>query len=236
MSDGSQRSIAIIGGGPTGLAAAAHLVDRGGAPVVLEAGESVGAHVLAWGHVQVFSPWRYNIDPVAGAMLRAAGWKEPDLDTLPTGADLVAEYLRPLAALPQLAPRIRVGARVVAVVRAGFDKMKTDGRESAPFELHVRSAVGEETLLADAVIDASGTYGTPNPLGASGLLAIGETRCRRRVFYGIPDVLGLQRERYAGRRTLVVGSGHSAFNVLLDLAALAAGAPGTTLTWAVRRG
>ena len=236
MSDGSQRRIAIIGGGPIGLAAAAHLVDRGGAPVVLEAGESVGAHVLAWGHVQVFSPWRYNIDPVAGAMLRAAGWKEPDLDTLPTGADLVAEYLRPLAALPQLAPRIRVGARVVAVVRAGVDKMKTAGRESAPFELHVRSAVGEETLLADAVIDASGTYGTPNPLGASGLLAIGETRYRRRVFYGIPDVLGLQRQRYAGRRTLVVGSGHSAFNVLLDLAALAAGAPGTTLAWAVRRG
>ncbi len=235
MSDSGQRRIAVIGGGPIGLAAAVHLVDRGVAPVVLEAGDSVGAHVLAWAHVQVFSPWRYNIDPVAGAMLRASGWKEPDPDALPTGAEIVAEYLRPLAALPQLASRIRLGARVVAVARAGFDKMKTTGRESAPFELRVRSAAGEETLLADAVIDASGTYGTPNPLGAGGLVAIGETRCNHRVFYGIPDVLGLQRHRYAGRRTLVVGSGHSAFNVLLDLATLAAGAPGTTVTWAVRR-
>ena len=235
MTDTTQRRIAVIGAGPIGLAAAAHLVAKGEAPVVLEAGESVGAQVLAWAHVQVFSPWRYNVDPVAGALLRASGWKEPDPDVLPTGGEIVADYLNPLAALPQIAPHLRLGTRVVAVARAGYDKMKTTGREAAPFELRVRSAAGEETIFAQAVIDASGTYGLPNPLGANGLAAIGEPQCRGRIFYGIPDVLGVHRSRYAGRKTLVVGSGHSAFNALVDFAELARLAPGTTITWAVRR-
>jgi SAM-dependent methyltransferase/thioredoxin reductase len=236
MTDTRMRQIAVIGAGPVGLAAAAHLVAKGETPIVLEAGDSVGAQVLAWGHVPVFSPWRYNVDPVAAAMLRVSGWKEPEPDVLPTGAEIVADYLRPLAALPQIAPHLRLGARVLAVARAGFDKMTTSGREAAPFELRVRSAAGEETLLARAVIDASGTYGVPNPLGANGLMAIGELACRHRIFSGIPDVLGVHRRRYAGRRTLVVGSGHSAFNTLLDLAELAATSPDTAITWAVRRG
>ena len=236
MSGNTAWPVAVIGAGPVGLAAAAHLVSRGETPVVLEAGPTVGTHVLGWGHVQAFSPWRYNVDPVAGAMLRAAGWKEPDPDVLPTGAELAADYLRPLAALPQIAPCVRLGARVLAVSRAGHDKMKTAGRETAPFELRVRTAAGEETVRARAVIDASGTYGTPNPLGAGGLPAIGEAACADRIFYGIPDVLGLHRARYEGRAVLVVGSGHSAFNVLLDLAELAGSAPATAITWAVRRG
>ena len=230
------RPVAIIGAGPIGLAAAAHLASREQPFVVLEAGPAVGAHVSAWSHVQIFSPWRYNIDPVAGSLLRAAGWKEPDLDVLPTGGELVAEYLRPLGALAQIAPHVRLGTRVVAVARAGYDKMKTAGRDEAPFEVRVRSAAGEETLLARAVIDASGTYGAPNPLGANGLPAIGETECREHIFYGIPDVRGVHRARYAGRAILVVGSGHSAFDTLLDLLPLASAEPGTTITWAVRRG
>jgi glycine/D-amino acid oxidase-like deaminating enzyme len=235
MSETAAGRVAVIGAGPIGLAAAAHLVARGHTPVVLEAGPAVGAHVRAWGHVQVFSPWRYNVDPVAAGLLRAAGWKEPDPDVLPTGAELAAEYLEPLAALPRLAPHVRLGARVLAVARAGHDRMKTPGRDTAPFEVRVESAAGVETLLARAVIDASGTYGTPNPLGASGLPALGEAEARERIFYGIPDVLGVHRSRYARRSVLVVGSGHSAFNVLLDLGELAAAAPGTAITWAVRR-
>jgi ubiquinone/menaquinone biosynthesis C-methylase UbiE/thioredoxin reductase len=231
----SDLPIAIIGAGPIGLAAAAHLASRAEPFVVLEAGQSVGAHVSAWSHVQVFSPWRYNVDPVAGSLLRATGWKEPDLDVLPTGGELVAEYLRPLGALPQIAPFLRLGTRVVAVTRAGYDKMKTAGRDDAPFELRIHTSAGQASVLARAVIDASGTYAEPNPVGASGLPAIGEPECRDRVFYGIPDVVGLHRARYAGRRVLVVGSGHSAFNTLLDLADLVAGSPATTITWAVRR-
>jgi thioredoxin reductase len=231
----TELPVAIIGGGPIGLSAAAHLSSRGERFVLLEAGPAVGASVSAWGHVQVFSPWRHDTDPVARALLGAAGWKEPDPDALPTGAEIVAEYLRPLAALPTIAPHVRVGTRVVAVARAGHDKLKTPGRDETPFELRLRSAAGEEALLARAVIDASGTWERPNPLGGNGLPALGEAACRERVFYGIPDVLGVHRARYAGRAILVVGSGHSAFNALLDLAELAQAEPGTAITWAVRR-
>jgi thioredoxin reductase len=229
--------VAIIGAGPVGLAAAAHLVNRGERPVVLEAGPTVGAHIVAWGHVQVFSPWRFNVDEVSAKLLRANGWRDPDPDVLPTGTELVSQYLRPLAAIPELAPHIQLNSRVTQVTRSGYDKMKTPGRDKAPFALRVRDAGGHEsTLLARAVIDASGTWSTPNPLGAEGIPADGEAAAANRIVYGIPAPLGTDRSRYAGRRVLVAGSGHSAFNVLLDLVALADVAPATAITWAIRRG
>ena len=228
--------VAIIGAGPVGLAAAAHLVSRGERPVVLEAGPTVGAHVAAWGHVQVFSPWRFNVDEVSAKLLRANGWSDPDPDVLPTGTDLVSQYLRPLGAIPELAPHIHLNSRVTHVTRSGYDKMKTPGRDKAPFALRVRGADGHEsTLLARAVIDASGTWSTPNPLGAEGIPADGEAAAANCIVYGIPSALGTDRSRYAGRRVLVAGSGHSAFNVLLDLVALADVVPATEITWAIRR-
>ncbi|HEV2146567.1 MAG TPA: NAD(P)-binding protein [Longimicrobiaceae bacterium] len=228
--------VAVIGAGPVGLVAAAHLLARGETPLVLEAGEAVGAAIRRWAHVRLFSPWKYLTDPVSRGMLEAAGWTLPDPDALPTGGELVERFLEPLAALPRLAPHLRLGRQVVSVSRRGFDKLKSAGREAAPFELVTETADGRrERVLARAVIDASGTYTSPNPLGAGGLPAEGEAELADRVFYGIPDVLGGARARYAGRRTLVVGSGHSAFNALLDLAALAREAPGTEVVWAVRR-
>jgi hypothetical protein len=228
--------VAIIGAGPIGLAAAAHLVSRGEAPLVLEAGATVGASIRRWGHVRLFSPWRSLVDIAAANLLTADGWRVPDPDRLPTGRELVEQYLEPLAATPELRPRIRLGARVAAVSRRGVDKLKEVGRADAPFVLHVGRADGDEDhLLARAVIDASGTYTRPNPLGADGWPAIGERALAGRIAYGIPDALGAERARYAGRRVLVVGSGHSAVNALLDLAQLAEAEPATTITWAVRR-
>jgi hypothetical protein len=49
-------------------------------------------------------------------------------------------------------------------------------------------------------------------------------------------VLGRERHRFARRRTLVIGAGHSAANTLLNLAALADAEPGTRLVWAIRGG
>jgi cation diffusion facilitator CzcD-associated flavoprotein CzcO len=229
--------IAIIGAGPIGLAAAAHLVERKMPFIVFEAGPRVGHSALAWGHVQMFSPWKYAIDPAAARLLEATGWHAPEPDGYPTGRALVEQYLDPLAAHPAIAPSVRLNSRVVAVARAGFDKMKTEGRERAPFQLHIAHDDGdEEIVFARAVIDASGTYTTPNPLGANGLLAAGERALADRIVYGIPDVLGRERARYAGKRVLVAGSGHSAFNAILDLAALAEQVPDTSVTWIVRRG
>ena len=228
--------VAVIGAGPVGLAAAAHLVDAGEQPVVLEAGATVGSSVLEWGHVKVFSPWKYNIDNVARRMLEAGGWSEPDPDAYPTGREIVEAYLEPLAGLPEIRDTIRLNSRVVAVTRAGKDKMKTPGRESAPFLIQIEHPDGsEEALLAKAVIDASGTYEMPNPLGTSGIPAIGERSAASQIYYGIPDVLARQRERYAGKRVLVAGSGHSAFNALLDLVTLSEQEPATSIVWAIRR-
>jgi len=233
----SRLPIVVIGAGPVGLAAAAHLVERGETPLVLEAGQTIGASVLQWGHVQLFSPWRYVVDAAAERLLADTGWEAPASDDYPTGRELVEHYLRPLAELPSIAPRLRLGQRVQAVARHGFDKMKTDGRDQAPFVVEVETADGrEERVLAKAVIDASGTYTQPNPLGANGRPVLGEQTFADRIFYGIPDVLGAARSRYAGKRVLVAGSGHSAFNALLDLAALAEREPDTAITWVVRRG
>jgi hypothetical protein len=97
------------------------------------------------------------------------------------------------------------------------------------------SPSGRERTLARAVIDASGTWRSPNPLGADGLRAIGEGSAGDRIVYGIPDVLGAERMHYADRRVAVVGSGHSAQNVVRDLAVLKHHRPRTEITWIVRR-
>jgi len=227
----NELPVAVIGGGPVGLAAAAQLLKRGTLPLVLEAGDTVGASVLQWGQVRIFSPWKYDIDPAARELLATSdtGWTEPDGEAYPTGRELVDAYLAPLGRA--LGDRVRVGHRVTAVARLGFDKMKTEGRDHAPFVLTVATAQGEQQVLARAVIDASGTYGIPNPLGASGVLARGEAAAAGRIHYGIADPLGRDRARYEAKRVLVVGSGHSAFDVLIDLAEL----PGTPITWLVRR-
>ena len=230
----TQLPVAVIGAGPVGLAAAAHLSSRGIEPVIFEAGESVGASVREWGHVRVFSPWTYNLDPVAAELLEATGWSAPDGDAYPTGDDIVDRYLEPLATAPGIAESLHLRARVLSVTRQGIDKLKDDGRDDAPYQLTVDEDGQERRYIARAVIDASGTWTRPNPVGAAGVLAAGERRHGDRISYGIPDVLGGARERYAGRRVLVVGSGHSAFNAILDLVTLRDSEPATEIVWAIR--
>ena len=226
--------VAVIGAGPVGLAAAAHLLARGIPPLIFEAGARVGANLLDYGHVRLFSPWRYNVDETMAAMLATTDWQAPVADELPLAGEVVSRALDPFAKLPRVAAALRLNTEVLAVTREGFDKMKSSARNAAPLVLRVVHEGVVSEHRARAVIDASGTWATPNPLGASGLPAQGEREHRDAIFYGIPDVLGAERARYAGKRTLVVGAGHSAANTLLALAELAPGAPGTQLLWAVR--
>lgn len=161
MNTSDIKTVAIIGAGPVGLAAAAHALERGMRPIVLEAGPAAGTAVRAWGQVRMFSPWEFNIDTASERLLAAAGWNSPDPSAYPTGADLVANYIEPLATRTVLKEYIKTTAEVIAISRVGIDKVKTKGRDSAPFEIRYRNGKGAETLHADAVLDTSGTWHSP---------------------------------------------------------------------------
>jgi cation diffusion facilitator CzcD-associated flavoprotein CzcO len=227
--------VAVIGTGPVGLAAAAHLIQYGLPVKVYEAGETVASNIRDWGHVRLFSPWEYNTDTAAHDLLRAHGWQEPPAEAMPTGLDLYEAYLKPLAEIPDIAAVIETKVRVTAITRQGADKVFSKGRETKPFVLAVSNGNGTiRRDLAWAVIDASRTWTAPNPLGAGGIMAEGEGEHADRIAYCIPDVLGRDRTAYEGKTTLVVGAGHSAANVLLDLAWLAQRDPRTSIIWATR--
>ncbi len=228
--------VAVIGAGPIGLAAAAHLLQRGETPLVFEAGDAVGHSIRQWRHVSMFSPWEFNVDKAAASLLGRTGWRHPPKAEIPTGGELAANYLEPLASHPALQPHVRLRARVVAVSRKGCDKVRTAGRAARPFVLRVTAPDGGDRLFeARAVIDASGTWTSPNPAGADGLPAIGEREITDRIAYGIPDVIGADRRRYEGKSVAVIGGGHSALNALIELAALKREVPATHLIWIMRK-
>ncbi|MFD5766203.1 NAD(P)-binding domain-containing protein [Streptomyces sp. NPDC127049] len=231
-----QLPVVVVGAGPVGLAAAAHLTDRGLEPLVLEAGPTAGAAVREWAHVRLFSTWSELTDPAAEKLLAPTGWTKPDPATYPTGGDWADRYLQPLADV--LGDRVRTGARVTGVSRAGRDRLVDADRDAQPFAVHVAHADGrEERILARAVIDASGTWTLPSPAGADGLPALGERAAADRISYRVPDLADpAVRARYAGRRTAVIGSGASAFTALASFAALAREEEGTTALWILRRG
>lgn len=230
----SELPVAVIGAGPQGLAAAAHLLERGVEPVILESGGVPAASVTQWGHVRTFSPWPELIDAAAARLLTSTGWSAPQ-DGFPTGSEWVASYLAPLAAA--LGPRVRYRTRVQAVSRRGRDRLVTPGRAEQPFVVHVLNADGVESRLqARAVIDASGTWLSPNPAGADGIPAIGERAAAARgvVSYLPPD--RAEAAALSGKHVLVVGSGHSAMTAVLEFAETVRENPSTTVTWAMRRG
>ncbi|BAS10325.1 monooxygenase [Arthrobacter sp. Hiyo4] len=229
--------VAVIGAGPIGLATAAHLLERGLEPLIFEAGPTAGSAVEQWRHIRLFSPWRFNLDAAAVRLLEGTGWVAPRLTALPYGGELIDYYLAPLAATPEISSRLQASARVIAVTRQGMDKTHARDRDTTPFTVRVEHEHGEvRDHTVAAVIDASGTWSTRNPLGTSGLPAIGEDTADDRISSPLPDLTGRDRATFANRRVLVVGAGHSAANTLINLADLAKEEPGTTILWAVRGG
>ncbi|KRF02598.1 flavoprotein [Nocardioides sp. Soil777] len=234
-----QHPVVIIGAGPVGLAAAAHAVERGMDVVVLEAGPGAGAAVGQWAHVRLFSSWAELVDPAARRLLDAAGtWFAPDDGAYPTGGEWREHYLRPLAELldAHALGSVEYDARVTGVGRAGRDLLVDSGRETDAFAVHVQDRSGHRRLLARAVVDASGTWTSPNPLGADGYPALGEREHAVRITYGIPDLADpAVAARYAGKHVAVAGRGASAQGVLIGLAALARRDADTRVSWLLRR-
>lgn len=228
----SELPVVVIGAGPLGLAAAAHLLERGLEPLVLEAGDVPASAVMEWGHVRLFSAWPELVDKAAARLLARSGWTAPE-SGYPTGAEWVARYLRPLA--DALGDRVRYRVRVTGVSRKGRDRLVDAGRGDQPFTVHVAGTDGgEDRLEARAVIDASGTWRQPNPVGADGLPALGERAAAGLIRYQIPDLA--VPGPFAGKHTVVVGSGHSAATAVIELARIAGAHPGTGITWVLRRG
>lgn len=232
--------VVVIGAGPQGLAAAAHLLERGLTPLVLEQGESIAAAVAQWGHVRLFSAWDELVDPAAARLLAPTGWVAPEKG-YPTGAAWIEQYLAPLAATLDAAgrdasarPVVRTGVRVTGVARAGRDLLVSADRDSQPFTVHAVDTDGHECRIpARAVLDASGTWGSPNPAGADGLPALGERATADLLTHRIPGPDDLAE--HVGRHTVVVGSGASAFNALATLAEAVQQDPSTRVTWVLRR-
>jgi thioredoxin reductase len=231
----NQLPVAIIGGGPVGLAAAAHLSKRNIPFILFELGKSVGQNILSWKHISVFSPWKYNIDKVAEELLLQTNWQAPNEEDLPSGKELVEAYFHPLAQHPSIAPHIHLNSKVLSIGRKGLDKMKTANREDKPFVIKVIENGQTRYYEAKAIIDSSGTWNQPNPIGSGGILAEGEQELKNQIYYGIPDIKGDHLDRYKNKNVLVVGGGHSATNVLLDLADIQEEYPKTQINWVLRK-
>jgi hypothetical protein len=200
--------------------------------------------VLRWGHVRMFTPFAMNRSTLGLGALRAQdpAWQPPDDDALLTGRQYAERYLLPLAASDLIVDGLHEHTEVVCVGRSGLLKGEHAGsqdREDSDFRLLLRSVdaeghTRERFATAEAVIDATGTFGRHNWLGPDGLPAIGELAAREHVEYRLPDVLGAQHHHYASRNILLVGDGDSAAASLVALAELASTAPDTWVTWVTR--
>jgi hypothetical protein len=224
--------IAILGAGPTGLEAALAAVEAGHPFTVYEASPSVAGNVRAWGHVRLFTPWEMNVSPRMRRHLEAAGREVPGGSGCPTGHDLAGKILEPLAALPEIAPHLRLGTRVLGIGRQGLlkhEEIATAERGRHPFCLLLSDGSREWTETADLVLDATGTWSNPNTLGDAGIPAPGERSLGGEIRRDIPD-LAAEREEWTGKTVLLAGAGHSAQTAVRALAEL----PGTRVIWALR--
>ncbi|MGE7989362.1 NAD(P)-binding domain-containing protein [Lysinibacillus fusiformis] len=226
--------IVIIGEGPIGLATAAHLVEQNQSFILLESGNEIAHNIRTWGHVTLFSPWRYNINKAAKLLLEGSDWVEPKLETIPTGHELIDLYLKPLAELTQIKPSIRLNSKVVGISRQLNDKMKSKNRLNQSFNIYVEKEDDIDIIEAKAVIDATGTWGNPNPANSTGVWLKNEKALADHIEYGIPDI-NTNPKRYVNKKVAVIGGGHSAINTLLTLAELQKDNPSTKLVWIMRK-
>ena len=231
-------SIAIIGAGPIGLEAALYARFLGYNVRIFERGQ-VADNVLNWGHVRMFSPFRMNASALGLRALAAQdeAYQPPGPEEFLTGSQWLEHYLLPLARSDLVTDGLSERTRVLSITRQDFRKGEAIGdarRAASPFRMLLEDDVGQREEFAEVVIDTSGTFGNHNWMGAGGSPAVRELRCRHRIEYGLPDILGNEKDKYVGRRTLVVGSGYSAATNVVALAELLGEAASGDVLWVTR--
>ena len=229
----SERHLAILGAGPTGLEAALAAAEAGWSFTLYEAGDEVAANMRDWGHVRLFSPWSLDVSPRMRSHQDRLGLSVPDDESCPTGADLRSRVFEPLASSAALAGHLQLDSRVVAISRAGLLKHEAIGtpeRGRELFRLLVRSGDGTGTVeTANAVFDCTGSYSQPNWLGDGGIPALGEEEATAFIVRRVPN-FEREVEAWRGLRVLLVGAGHSAQTAAEGLA----GETSTRVIWALR--
>lgn len=235
--------LVIIGAGPIGLESALEGLARGWEVQVFESGPEAGAAVHRWRHVPLFTPWSLMRGP-RGQDLAASMHLELQADDAPlTGGDLLDKYLLPLAVSEKLADLIHTNCRVLNIARSQTRKTERIGdpdRLLDPFLVHVLDGDQEEQLVeADAVLDCTGISTEHNALGPGGGTVPGERRLRAQgeeagFIQRIPDLADDDRSRFAGKRVLLLGGGHSVANALLGFEQLVQSSPETRVVWAWR--
>ena len=240
MAVDSPAKIALIGAGPIGLEAALYARFLGYSVELFERGD-VAENVRRWGHIRMFTPFHMNRSTLGIAAIAAQdpNYQPPAADAILTGSEWFDRYLCPLSQTDLLVDHLHTRTEVVSVARREFCKTDLPGdeqRRDSEFRLLLGHPDGSETeMTAEILIDTSGVFGNPNWMGQGGAPARGERALRNEIEYGVPDVCGHDRQRYAGQHSLVVGSGHSAATTIVALVKLAEEDSDTRLTWIVRR-
>ena len=153
--------VVVVGAGPIGLAAAAHLIGQGIEPLVLEAGPAAGAAVREWSHVRLFSTWGEVVDPAAEKLLAPTGWTRPDpagypplrleecLELLAIG-EAIARYVRHPAEVHRAALAGATWAQMGQAVGQEPDKVGRDYEAWAVGQRHLYAIYDGKLGLDDA--------------------------------------------------------------------------------------
>src|SRR5699024_12642204 len=76
---------------------------------------------------------------------------------------------------------IQYNSKVISISRKQNDKMKSLDREKKPFEIYVEKNNDIEIVEARAIIDATGTWGNPNPATSNGVWLNSEKQCLNHI-------------------------------------------------------
>lgn len=238
----SSSALTIIGAGPIGLEAAAWAAARNWDVVLFEK-NNIGHHIRQWGHIKLFSPFHMNHSNWGPHLLIRAFPKLilPEESSCISGNEYVSNYLEPLSQLPELSNKIFLETRVIQIGKEDLSKNKyiaEDLRLDHPFRILVAQDNSKFIHQTHAVIDASGVYSSPQFMGSGNIPALGELEAKKEIkthiHSGIPDILGINRLRFANRKILLVGSGHSAATSLKAFQKLVQETSQTKVLWLSR--